>query len=186
MMTKNKKSRTKSTKTVKVSGHWVFIKAKPGKAPVTYYVKPYKYERKPAKKVRKKHLPIRVYPGKKIPPTPPGYVLDKHYDITEADERVVYTYKIEVLVEYQGRYLTSFSMDKDLAGQKAIEFYHTKFEPTIVKATVDFHEQMKLLRAYGHLIQFMSIDLYRVTGVGTLKEKHWRLIRSYNEPEDVK
>jgi hypothetical protein len=73
-----------------------------------------------------------------------------------------------------------------LKGQKAIEYYHTKFEPTIEKATVNFHGEMAILRAYGHVIQFLSIDLYRVSGVGTLREKHWKLLKSYNEPEDVK
>ena len=172
--------------TVKVPGHWVYKVAK-GKAPVTYYVKSYKYKRKSqVGQKHKKHLTIRVYPGKKIPPTPRGYVLDQHYDITEADERVVYTYKIEALVDYQGRYLMAFSMDKDLRGQRALEYYHTKFEPTIKGATVDFHGQIALLKAYGHVVRFLSIDLYRVSGVGKLQEKNWKLIKSFDEPEDVK
>jgi hypothetical protein len=104
----------------------------------------------------------------------------------ESEETYRYTYKIEALVEYQGRYLASFSMDKDLVGQKSLEYYHTKFEPTIDKATVNFHGEMAILRAYGHVITFISIDLYQVSGVGTLKEMHWKLLKSYNDPEDVK
>ena len=173
--------------TIHVTGHWVFPSDErilQGRK--AYYVGPYTYKRKVFKGKRKKRLSIRVYPGKKIPPTPKGYVLEKHYDIEEPEERVVYTYKIEALVEYQGRYLMAFSLDKDLKGQKAIEFYHTKFEPTIERATVDFHEQMKLLNAYGHIVRFLSIDLYQVSGVGELKEKHWKFLKSFNEPDDVK
>lgn len=186
MKTASRPKAKPKTITVKVPGHWVF-KTPKGKAPVTYYVKPYKYKRKSqAGKKHKKHLPIRVYPGKRIPPTPKGYVLDKRYDLIEADERVVYTYKIEALVDYQGRYLMAFSMEKDLQGQRALEYYHTKFEPTIERATVDFQGQIALLRAYGHVVRFLAIDLYRVSGVGKLQEKRWKLLKSFDEPEEVK
>jgi len=187
-----KKGKAKpKTITVKVPGHWVF-KTPKGKAPVTYYVKPYKYNRKSqVGQKHKKHLTIRVYPGKKIPPTPKGYVLEKRYDLIEADERVVYTYKMEVLVEYQGKYIMWFNenkgkMDQAAQGERALEFYHSKFEPTIEAATVDFKGQVALLKAYGHIMRWMAIDLYRVSGVGKLTEKNWKLIKSFDEPEDVK
>jgi hypothetical protein len=102
--------KTKSKQLIKVSGYWV-IRVPKGKAPITYYVEPYSYKRKSTKGIKhKKHLPIRAYPKKKFPPVPKGYVLDKHYDIEPPmfdpeEDRFRYTYKIEALVEYQGRYL---------------------------------------------------------------------------------
>jgi hypothetical protein len=168
---------------IKVPGHWV-IPDVPGKR--AYYVKPYKYTRKSSKgKKHKKHLSVRVYPGKRIPTPPKGYVLDKHYEISEREGRVVYTYKIEALVEYQGRYLVEFSMDKQLRGQRAIEYYHSHFEPTISAATADFHEQMLYLSALGHIVEFISIDLYRVAGEGPITQQNWKLLKSYDDIRDV-
>jgi hypothetical protein len=189
-----KKRKAKSAKqtakqTVRVQGHWVYPLGfnRDGSPKKGYYVKPYKYQRKSTKgKPHKKHLTLRDYPGRRHPPVPKGYVLDYTIDTTEAEERVTYTFKIEALVEYQGRYVTRFSLDKDLKGEKSIEYYHTKFEPTIEAAKVDFHGQIAILKAYGHLISWMSIDLYRVSGIGALTDKQWKLIRSYDEPEAVK
>ena len=177
------KKKSKKLVTIRVRGHWV-IPDTPGKR--AYYVKPYKYTRKPTKgKKHKKHLPIRVYPGKKTPPLPKGYVLDKHYDVSEREGRVVYTYKLEALVEYQGRYLTAFSMDKDLRGQLALEYYHSKFEPTIALARRDFLEKITEFQAFGHIVKYLSVDLYRVSGEGPLKILDWKLLESYDSPDEV-
>jgi hypothetical protein len=177
-------SRQKTTsKTIKVHGHWRVTGTG-----ITYYVRPYKYTRKVLTETERKKKPVVItdYPGRKLPPVPPGYRFVKRYVISEPEGRVVYTYKIEILIEYSGRYLTTFSMDKDLRNQVAIEYYHTHFEPTIERATVDFHELIPLLNAYGHIRTYLAIDLYRVAGEGELKEKHWKLIRSYDKPEEVK
>jgi hypothetical protein len=177
------KKKPKKLVTIRVPGHWV-IPDTPGKR--AYYVKPYKYVRKSGKgKKHKKHISIRVYPGKRIPTPPKGYVLDKHYDISEREGRVVYTYKLEALVEYQGRYLTAFAMDKDLRGQMALEYYHSKFEPTIEMAKRDFKEKIKEFDAFGHVVRYLSVDLYRVSGEGPLRVQHWKLLKSFNSPDEV-
>jgi hypothetical protein len=188
--------------TIKVPGHWV-IPDVPGKR--AYYVPPYEYTRESTKGKKreptkgkkreptkgKKREPTKgkkrePTKGKKREPTPPeGYVLDKHYEIIEREGRVVYTYKIEALVEYQGRYLMEFSMDKALRGQRAIEYYHTHFEPTIEAATADLHEQMLYLQALGHIVKFLSIDLYRVAGEGPITQQNWTLLKSYDDIGDV-
>jgi hypothetical protein len=182
--------------TVKVHGYWHTVSDTEwlkGKRP--YYVKGYKYKRKSSKGItHKKHLDVTLRPGKEIRYTPKGYVLEKHYryfeDNPEAKEepalRVVYTYKIEALVEYQGRYLMSFSMDKNLKGQMAVEYYHTYFEPTIEQATADFKAKVPVFNAYGHIVEYLSIDLYQVTGEGPLPDRQWKLLRSFDNPEDVK
>ena len=181
-------AKKRKLQTIKVPGHWVFPSDKAiAKGRKAYYVKPYAYKRESQVGAKhKKHLPIRVYPGKRLPPTPRGYVLDQVWRESAADERVVYTYKIEALVQYTGRYVTTFNLDKDVQGQIVAEYYHTRFEPTIAKATADFHEQMALLNAYGHVVEFLAIDLYRVTGEGRLTEKNWKLVRPYDKPEEVK
>jgi hypothetical protein len=79
----------------------------------------------------------------------------------------------------------SFTMDKDLKGQKALEYYHSKFEPTIEAATLDFHNQMAILNAYGHIITILSIDLYRVAGEGPVTTRNWHLIKSYDNLEAI-
>jgi hypothetical protein len=184
---------------IKVPGHWV-IPDTPGKR--AYYVPPYEYTRESTKGKKriptkgKKRIPTPRKPtkgkkriptkGKKRIPTPPeGYVLDKHYESVEREGRVVYTYKIEALVEYQGRYLMEFSMDRALRGQRAIEYYHTHFEPTIEAATADLHEQMLYLQALGHIVKFLSIDLYRVAGEGPITQQNWTLLKSYDDIGDV-
>jgi hypothetical protein len=184
----SKQSSKRKRKLIKihVNGYW-----RVAPKGYTYYVKPYNYKRRSQKGTKhRKHVVIRLYPGKKIPPVMPGYVLERHYDISEPEERITYTYKIEALVEYTGRYVSGYHtdnpLDPALKGQRVIEYYHTKFEPTIKQATVDFHELIPLLEAYGHLIEFFAIDLYRVSGVGTLKEKNWKLLKSFDSPNEVK
>jgi hypothetical protein len=183
-----KSHKTPSKQTIKVPGHWVYPLGfrKDGAPKKGYYVRPYKYERKSTKGKKRAQKPqpkllerVKVIGGVR-------YVLDEHFEFSEPEERVVYTYKIEALVEYSGRYTMAFSLDKDLAGQKAIEFYHTKFEATPDAAKEDLREQIALLKAYGHVIDFMSVDLYRVSGEGPLRVKHWKLLKSYDSPEKVK
>ena len=162
-----------------------------GKRP--YYVKGYTYKRKSTKGIKRKPKPIdeRAELGYE---SLKGYVLEKHYryfeDYPDAKEepplRVVYTYKFEAIVEYQGKYLMSFTMDKDLRQQKAIEYYHSHFEPTIKEATIDAKEQILALQATNYVIDFISIDLYKVTGEGPITQRYWKLLRSFDKPEDVK
>jgi hypothetical protein len=161
--------------TIKVPGHWV-IPDTPGRR--AYYVKPYKYRRKSNKGIKRK---------KKIAPhgPPKGYALAERIEVSEPEGQVRYVYKIEALVEYQGKYLVSFSMDRDLRGQKAIEYYHTHFEPSIEAATIDFHEQMNVIAGYEHIITYLAIDLYRVAGEGKITERNWKLLKSFDDPSEV-
>jgi hypothetical protein len=65
-----------------------------------------------------------------------------------------------------------------------LQYYHTDFMNTPEQAYQDFAGKVKLMRAYGD-IQFLDIQLMRVYGSGPLPEKHFRLVREFNEPEDV-
>lgn len=204
-----KKVKAKPTKKVKVAGYWVFPSS--GKSGSAYYVQPYK--RKAAKPgPRKKHLKFTIKPGKKSPKAPRGYVIDKHvprgtlanrhhpkppkgyeqvaaYRDVEPEERVAYTYKIEALVELTYKYTVSFQRMEIGAPQargqgRTLQYYHTGFMTTVEKAKVDLHEKAVLMRAYGD-IQFITVALYRVSGVGKLTDKHWKLLAVYDEPEDA-
>lgn len=183
-MTKPKKPKT--TQTIKVPAHWVFPKPVKGREPKAYYVKAYKYERK--NKPKASSAPKKK---KTLGPKPIRYVNGKRYKLKErihsvgSEERVVYTYKIEALVEYQRKYVTDYSLDRSAVGQNVIEYYHTKFRPTIKESTRLFHQEIAILRSYGHIITFLAIDLYRVWGYGPLSEQHWRLLKSFKDRKSV-
>lgn len=183
---KTKKTQQTKLKTL-VVGYWVFRKPVKGKAPVSYYVEPYK-----RKTVSKKRAAIlkkarHVEAEAKAPILKPGW--RRVSDATEAEERVTYTYKVAILVMANYKYMMEFLPRQMSASEKkdavALQYWHSKFEPTIKKATVDFLEKVPEIRAYGK-VQFLAIDLYRVSGVGKLANKDWKLIKSFDEPEDVK
>jgi hypothetical protein len=185
MRIKKMKKTMPTKRKLEVKGYWVFRKPVKGKAPVSYYVEPYK-----RKKVSKKRTAIlkkarHVEATANLPVLKPGWV---RYEAEELEERVTYTYKIEILVNANYKYPMSFSPRDMTAAQKkdavALQYWHSKFEPTIKKATVDFLEKVPEIRAYGQ-VQFLSIDLYRVSGVGKLSNKNWKLLKSFDEPEDV-
>jgi hypothetical protein len=195
-MKKDKKAKQAKPKlqTVKVPGYWHTVSDAEwlkGKRP--YYVKAYTYKRKSTKGIKRQPKPVdeRAELGYE---SLKGYVLEKHYryfeDNPDAKEeppiRVVYTYKFEAIVEYQGKYLMSFTMDKDLRQQKAIEYYHSHFEPRIKEATIDAKEQILALQATNYVIDFISIGLYKVTGEGPITQRDWKLLRLFDNPEDVK
>lgn len=182
------KTKTKSSKRkTEVKGYWVFRKPEKGKAPVSYYVEPYKRKKVTAKR-RKILAKARHVEAEVKNPLRPGWV---RYEFIEPEERVTYTYKAEILVDATYKSTSgghSFAKDEPVGARKkgyALQYWHSKFEPTIKKATVDFLEKVPEIRAYGD-VQFLSIDLYRVSGVGQLSQKNWKLLRSFDEPEDVK
>jgi hypothetical protein len=178
---------TKATKPTKrkteVSGYWVHKKPIKGKAPVSYYVEPYKRKKVSVKRrkilAKARHIEAQA----KAPALRPGW---HRYEFVEAEERVTYTYKVEILVHSDYKYNMQFAPRESMPKSAVtLQYWHSKFEPTIKKATVDFLEKVPEIRAYGD-VQFISIDLYRVSGVGKLKNKDWKLIKSFDEPEDVK
>ena len=61
---------------------------------------------------------------------------------------------------------------------------HTRFEPSIAEAVIDLREKAAIMNAYGG-VNWLSVDLYRVIGYGPMKEKHFKLLGEYDEPEDV-
>jgi hypothetical protein len=162
----NPKPKPRKPPKIRVKGYWVFPEKEGRKA---YYVKPYK-RKKPS--FRRK--------------VPKGYKLVKHYDIYAQEERIAYTYKAELLAwarTTSGGY--SFAKGETVAKDiRVLQYWHSKFETTIKKATVDFLEKVKEIEAFGE-VEWLAIDLYRVSGVGSLTEKHWKLLKSYDEPEDI-
>ena len=181
MKTKKTKAKSRKRKT-EVAGYWVFRKPEKGKAPVSYYVKPYKRKKVTAKR-RKILAKARHVEAEVKNPLRPGWV---RYEFVEPEERVTYTYKVEILVHSDYKYNMQFAPGESMPKSSlSIQYWHSKFEPTIKKATVDFLEKVPEIRAYGD-VQFLSIDLYRVSGVGQLSQKNWKLLRSFDEPEDVK
>jgi hypothetical protein len=121
----------------------------------------------------------------------------KMHRAIEPEERVVYTYKVVILVKSDYKYRMFFVENADgttsrtgkprdvPADAMSLQYWHSKFEPTIKGATIDFLGKVPEIRAYGD-VQFISIELYRVSGVGKLTDKNWKLIASFDEPEDVK
>ena len=182
-MRTKKTKKPQPTRKTKVKGYWVFRKPVKGKAPVSYYVEPYK-----RKKAKRRKIPDKakhVEEQSKSPPLKPGWV---RYESEEPEERVTYTYKIQILVRGDYKYRMEFAPSDMTTREKhqaiEIQYWHSKFEPTIKKATVDFLEKVPEIRAYGD-VQFLAIDLYRVSGAGPLSKKDWKLIRQYDEPDDV-
>jgi hypothetical protein len=145
------------------------------------YVKPYK-RTKPTKRRLAILAKARELDKQLNNPLRPGWVRHK---FLEPEERVTYTYKVEILVRADYKYHMQFAPRESMPKSSvALQYWHSKFEPTIKKATVDFLGKVPEIRAYGD-VQFISIDLYRVSGVGKMKDKHWKLIASFDEPEDV-
>ena len=183
MKTKKTTKTTPAKRKIAVAGYWVFRKPVKGKAPVSYYVEPSK-----RKKVSKKRLAIlkkarHVESASKAPVLRPGW---KRYQFSEPEERVTYTYKVEILVRSDYKYNMQFAPSESVPkSAMSLQYWHSHFEPTIKAATVDFLEKVPEIRAYGD-VQFISIDLYRVSGVGKLSQKTWKLLKSFDEPEDVK
>ena len=180
--TKSAKKRSHKKKQL-VSGYW-----RGGK-----WVKPYK--RTPVTPKRRKILAAarRVEKNFVNPPPKAGW---KRYTAIEPEERVTYTYKVQILVRSDYKYRMFFTdsdagiktapRPKDVpAAAMSMQYWHSKFEATIKKATVDFLEKVPEIRAYGD-VQFIAIDLYRVSGEGPLTKKNWKLLRSFDEPEDVR
>jgi hypothetical protein len=165
-VTSNSATRKRKTPRKRIAGYWVFPKAEGSKA---YYVKPY---------LRKKQSYVRK--------APKGYKLVKHYDIYAEEERIVYTYKAEVLAwakTTSGGY--SFAKGETVSKDtRVLQYWHSHFEPTIEKATVDFKAKAKEIEAYGE-VQWLAIDLYRVSGIGKLTEKHWKLLQSFDDPDEI-
>ena len=187
-MSKAKKPKS----SIKVVGHWVFPSdTRAADGAKAYYVKPYK--RKPPKLISKrkkvilrkaKHIEESI--PRYLRPPPKGYVLAHHYENVEPEERVAYTYKVEILVSSDYKYNMTFAPSESVPRNvKVLQYWHSKFEPSIKTATVDFLEKVPEIRAYGQ-VDFISIDLYRVSGEGQLRFKRWQLLRSFDEPEDVK
>lgn len=184
-MNKTKTSKKRSHKKKElVSGYWRGAK----------WVKPYK--RTPVTAKRRKLLAAgrRVEKEFKNPPPKAGW---KRYTAIEPEERVTYTYKVVILVRADYKYRMFFTTDESTGevlnapvpqdvrkGEIVMQYWHSKFEATIKKATVDFLERVPEIRAYGD-VQFITIDLYRVSGEGPLTKKNWKLLRSFDEPEDV-
>ena len=188
---KTKKSTKKHISKKRVRGYWVYT-AKGGAE--ARYVKGYLRKRP---KKRKKRLVIRQRlgrPTKDIPPAPPGYVFERKIDYfaehPEAEEveaeRVVYTYKLCCLVELSYKYTVSFKRFDDVPEKhyRTIQYYHTQFMNTVKEATLDLHEKVVVMRAFGD-VQFVSVDLYRVSGQGMLRERNWELLESYIDPSEV-
>ena len=173
-MNKTKPAKKRSHKKKQlVSGYW-----RGGK-----WVKPYK--RTPVTAKRRKLLAAgrRVEKEFKNPPPKAGW---KRYTAIEPEERVTYTYKIEILVHSDYKYNMQFAPRESMPKSAVtLQYWHSKFEATIKKATVDFLEKVPEIRAYGD-VQFIAIDLYRVSGEGPLTKKNWKLLRSFDEPEDVR
>jgi hypothetical protein len=67
---------------------------------------------------------------------------------------------------------------------RTLQIYHTHYFTTPEGAYNDFHEKVPVMRYYGD-IYFLEIDLLRVSGDGPLAEKHYKLIKSFDTPEDV-
>ena len=104
----------------------------------------------------------------------------------EPEDRVAYTYKIELLVHGNYHYRMHFAPGERMPESAlAVQYWHSRFEPTIERATIDFLGRVPEIRAYGE-VHFLSIDLYRVSGGGPLQERNWKFLKSFDEPEDVK
>jgi hypothetical protein len=157
------------------------------------YVKPYK--RTPVTAKRRKILKAaRELEAKLKNPLRPGWV---RYEGSEQEERISYTYKVEILVRSDYKYRMFFTENPDGTTSRAgvpkgvpedsmsLQYWHSRFEPTIKKASVDFLSRVPEIRAYGD-VRFMSIELYRVSGEGPLRVKKWKLLASFDEPEDIK
>jgi hypothetical protein len=183
-------------KKLQVSGYWGH-----NQYGVSYFVKPYKRTKVTAKRrqilAAARHIEAEAKPlilGWQESERGPEW---KKYRAIENDERTTYTYKIQILVHADYKYRMFFTLDKNGEEKLAdvplgvskdapiMQYWHSKFEPTIKKATVDFLEKVPEIKAYG-VVQWLAIDLYRVSGVGPLKKKNWKLLKSFDEPEDVK
>jgi hypothetical protein len=180
----------------KVAGYWVHRKAvDKWHAPVSYYVEPYKRKKtKPISKRRRAILKKARHVEAEVKnPLLPGWVrYDTLAENPNAEEepkdlRIRYTYKVEILVKADYKYAMHFAPKSSMPlndDTVALQYWHSKFEPSIKAATLDFLQRVPEIRAYGD-VQFISIDLYQVSGFGPLTKKYWKLLRSFDEPEDV-
>lgn len=173
----------KPTKQKRVSGYWRINSQ--GEA---YYVKG--YLRKKPKKRRAIHAQI-VEPKQKQrtpPPIIPGFRYVYTINSVEPVERVAYTIRIVALVDFNYKYPMSFRPEefdgKPALNAKHLQFYHTAFFTRPEGAYEDFRQKVPLMRAYGD-IDFLDIQLVRVSGSGPLSEKHFRVIEEYDSPESV-
>jgi len=199
--TKSSKVKSKPKPKKRVHGYWR-LNWRTGE---TSYVK--QYLRKQPKKVKKRKRIINAEvvstpqaPKHREPPTIKGwrYVYTEHAE--EPVERVAYTVRIVALVDFNYQYNMRFDREKDgpkypqtISGDaidehgstsKMLQYYHTNFFTTPDGAFTDFREKVPVMRAYGD-IQFLDIQLVRVSGSGPMREKHFRVLAEYDEPEDV-
>jgi hypothetical protein len=74
---------------------------------------------------------------------------------------------------------------KQLTDEAAqIQMLHTKFTPTIAEAVIDLREKYHIMEAYGE-VTWLSVDLYKVSGIGKHTQKHWKQLGWYDDPLDV-
>jgi hypothetical protein len=187
------RKKTSSRKPKKrVHGYWR-LNWKTGE---TSYVK--QYLRKQPKKAKKRKRAINAEivqnpetPKLREPPQIRGfrYVYTEHAE--EPIERVAYTIRMVALVDFNYQYNMQFHPQATLyedeptgRTSRHLQYYHTSFFTTPEGAYRDFREKVPVMRAYGE-IQFLDIQLVRVSGAGPMKEKHFKVLAEYDEPEHV-
>lgn len=187
----------------KISGYW--RKAPSGEE---YFVRSYKRKKTPPWNKGKKFVRAEVVQPKKVlyrepkpitvKPLKPrkgkkpgkivGYRWKERIMSVEPADRVAYTIRIVALVDFNYQYTMSFT-PADFDGKpgptaKHLQYYHTDFTNTPEDAYVDFREKVPVMRAYGD-IQFIDIQLMRVSGDGPITERHYKVMQEFAEPEDV-
>ena len=186
MMTRSQKHKPKKPKQ-RVSGYW---QVRPTGESI--YVKGYTRKKvKPWNKGKRFVKAEVVEPRVKVhepPATIAGYRFVERIESVEPVERIAYTIRIVALVDFNYQYPMSFRPSdfdgKPAANAKHLQYYHTSFFTTPEGAFTDFREKVPVMRAYGD-INFLDIELLRVSGDGPLPEKHFKVIAEYAEPEDV-
>jgi hypothetical protein len=147
------------------------------------------YTRKLSKLVVKKRKAEAKKLKVKLPKLEPGW---KRYIDSGIIEQRYYTFKMEVLVNVAAWYpmlFTSGEIKKAEGETLAISYYHTPFRPTIQEAIIELRQSYHIFKARaddrGDEVKYIYCDLYKVSGEGPLREKHWQLLSEYDEPLDV-
>lgn len=149
-------------------------------------------DRRPKKQAPKVPKPLKLKPPKGGKPGGKWIRLPPPKIEPEDIEPTAYAYRVEALVttEFHDDTRGMLFLDKSDAKKAppgyVVQFFWTKFQTRPEYALEQLRERVALLRLYEPSVMFLDITLYRISGSGPLREKHYQTLRSVDEPEKVK